>query len=123
MRFSNTLRTIGIVAISGLTIPAASAPSPLTMNASWYGLRFQGLPMANGLPFDMHDPSTAAHKDLPLGTKLVATNLNTGKTCRFVVRDRGPFIPGRSLDVSYAGAQCLGFVVKGVETLRVLIVP
>jgi len=81
--------------------------------ASWYGSQHHGKLMANGEPFDMFD-DTAAHKKLPLGTQLTITNPNNGATVQVEVTDRGPFIPGRNLDLSYSAARKLGIVKAGV---------
>lgn len=85
--------------------------------ASWYGANHAGKPMANGRPFDMY-ADTAAHRSLPMGTKLQLTNPANGRTATVEVTDRGPFIRGRNLDVSYGVARKLGMVEKGVSKLR-----
>jgi rare lipoprotein A len=85
--------------------------------ASWYGSNHVGKSMANGQPFDMY-ANTAAHKTLPLGTKLRLTNPANGRTATVEVTDRGPFIKGRNLDVSYGVARKLGMVEQGVAKLR-----
>lgn len=86
--------------------------------ASWYGPRHHGRPMANGRPFDMY-ADTAAHRTLPLGTRLKVTNPQNGRTVEVAVTDRGPFIPGRTLDLSWAAARKLGIVRQGVARLYV----
>ncbi|MFZ5452196.1 MAG: septal ring lytic transglycosylase RlpA family protein [Thermodesulfobacteriota bacterium] len=85
--------------------------------ASWYGANHVGKPMANGQPFDMY-ADTAAHKTLPLGTKLQLTNPANGRTTTVEITDRGPYIRGRNLDVSYGVARKLGMVEQGVAKLR-----
>jgi rare lipoprotein A len=85
--------------------------------ASWYGANHAGKPMANGRPFDMY-ADTAAHRSLPMGTKLDLTNPANGRTATVEVTDRGPFIRGRNLDVSYGVARKLGMVDQGVAKLR-----
>jgi rare lipoprotein A len=75
--------------------------------------------MANGHRFNMFDPTTVAHKSFPFGTKLRLTNPKTGKSIRVVVRDRGPYIRGRQLDLSFAAAKVLGFVSSGTAALKV----
>ncbi len=65
----------------------------------------------------MYD-NTLAHKTLPLGTKVRLINLENGKFAEGVVNDRGPYIEGRDVDVSYAMAKQLGFVEKGVTKLN-----
>ena len=81
--------------------------------ASWYGSWHHGKLMANGQPFDMH-ADTVAHKKLPLGTRLTLTNPQNGTTVKVRVTDRGPYIPGRNLDLSHGVARKLGVVQAGV---------
>ena len=98
---------------------AWALPSNLTV--SWYGERFAGRPTASGELFDPKE-LTAAHKTLPFDTRLKLTHLETGKTVVVRVNDRGPFVKGRDLDVSRAAAEALGFIDKGVTTLKVSVV-
>lgn len=81
--------------------------------ASWYGKEYHGRPMANGKIYNMY-ANTIAHRTLPLGTKVELTNPNTGQVVRAVVTDRGPFIEGRDVDLSYGIAKKLNLVDKGV---------
>jgi rare lipoprotein A (peptidoglycan hydrolase) len=74
--------------------------------ASWYGPYFHGRLTATGEIFDQHE-LTAAHKTLPFGTMLKVRNLLNNKTVVVRINDRGPYIGDRSLDLSYAAAQCL----------------
>jgi rare lipoprotein A len=75
--------------------------------------------MADGKNFDMDDPTIVAHKKLPFGTRLWLTNQETGRSIEVVVRDRGPYVPGRSLDLSLAAAKKLGFAREGHAQLVV----
>lgn len=93
-----------------------------TMHATWYGDFHHKQPMASGKPFDMNNPTTVAHKTLPLGTKLRVINPMNGKSLTVTVSDRGPYTPGRDLDLSKAGAQVLGFIAEGKANLLVHIV-
>ncbi|RJQ56381.1 MAG: septal ring lytic transglycosylase RlpA family protein [Desulfobacteraceae bacterium] len=86
--------------------------------ASWYGPSFHGRKTSCGETFDMHKVS-AAHKLLPMHTKVKVTNLENGRNVMVTVNDRGPFVSGRILDLSYAAAKGLGIVEKGLA--RVLI--
>jgi rare lipoprotein A len=86
--------------------------------SSWYGPGFHGRTTANGEVFDMYAP-TAAHTTLPLGTLVRLVNPRNGKARVVRINDRGPFIDGRELDVSYEVAQSLGFVEKGVTLLQI----
>lgn len=81
--------------------------------ASWYGPRFEGLRMANGKPFRMR-AMTGASRVLPLGTWLRVTNLANGRVCVIEITDRGPYIPGRVLDLSLAAAEMLDMVAAGI---------
>ncbi|HUJ90379.1 MAG TPA: septal ring lytic transglycosylase RlpA family protein [Syntrophorhabdales bacterium] len=86
--------------------------------ASWYGLSFHGRKTSSGEMFDMYKIS-AAHKLLPMHAKVTVTNLENGRSVALTVNDRGPFVAGRVLDLSYAAAKNLGMVDKGLA--RVLI--
>lgn len=89
--------------------------------ASWYGAREQGRPMASGEPFDEH-ALTAAHRTLPLGTKVTVTNLRNGRAVTVRIKDRGPAIAGRVIDLSKAAAMRLGFVHRGLTFVEVQVV-
>jgi len=86
--------------------------------ASWYGIDFHGKKTATGETYDMFSIS-AAHKTLPLGTKVRVTNLDNGRELELVVNDRGPFVDGRVIDLSYASARLLGMADNGVAHVRV----
>lgn len=92
--------------------------------ASWYGHPYHGRQTASGEVYDMND-LTAAHRTLPLGTRLLVTNLDNGQAVEVRVNDRGPFIEGRILDLSYAAARVVGSVGPGVirVRLRILALP
>lgn len=94
-----------------------SAQAGTLVTASWYGANHQGKTMANGHPYNMY-ANTAAHRTLPFGTKLDLTNPANGRTATVEITDRGPFIRGRNLDVSYSVAKKLGMVQQGVAKLR-----
>ena len=86
--------------------------------ASWYGLKFQGRPTSNGETYDMY-AMTAAHKTLPIPSYVRVTNLSNKRSIVVRVNDRGPFAHGRIIDLSYAGAQKLGYVDAGTTKVRV----
>ncbi len=88
-------------------------PRTIRGYASWYGPKFHGRKTASGTRFDMHD-YIAAHRTLPLGTVLLVKNLKNGKTVKVKVLDRGPFVRGRHLDLSYKAAKKLGMFGDGV---------
>ena len=80
--------------------------------ASYYGRKFHGRPTASGERFDMNG-FTAAHKTLPFGTKLKVTNTSTGRSVVVRVNDRGPFVRGRTIDLSRAAAEKIGLIARG----------
>ena len=90
--------------------------------ASWYGeeTAVLGRPTANGEVFDPNI-ATAAHKTLPLPSVVRVTNLDNGKSLVVRLNDRGPFSPGRIIDLSHEGARLLGFVKQGIAKVRVQI--
>ncbi len=88
------------------------------MRASWYGPRFHGRLTANGEIYDQ-SAFTAAHKSLKFGTLLRITNPRTNKSIVVRINDRGPYIPGRQLDLSKAAAEELGVIYGGVKKLKV----
>ncbi len=80
--------------------------------ASWYGPNFHGKKTANGEQYDMYQ-MTAAHRILPMNTRLMVHNLDNGRTAEVRVNDRGPFVNNRVIDLSYAAADYLGVVGPG----------
>ncbi|MDY6969038.1 MAG: septal ring lytic transglycosylase RlpA family protein [Spirochaetota bacterium] len=80
--------------------------------ASWYGRQFHGKVTASGERFNMNK-FTAAHKTLPFGTVLKVKNLDNGKDVDVIINDRGPYIDGRIIDLSYAASRKLGMTAKG----------
>ena len=86
--------------------------------ASWYGPKFHGNKTSNGETFDMYK-MTAAHKTLPLPSKVRVTNLENGKHIIVRVNDRGPFVKGRIIDLSFAAAKALEFDKKGTELVAI----
>ena len=89
--------------------------------ASWYGSYFQGKPTASGEPYNMYD-MTAAHMNLPLGTFVKVTNLRNGRSAVLRVNDRGPYVDGRVIDVSYNAAKALDFKARGLQRVRIDVV-
>jgi len=86
--------------------------------ASWYGEKFHGRRTANGEIYNMFG-LTAAHRTLPFGTRLEVVNLANGKSVTVRVNDRGPFIRGRFLDLSYGAAKRLGKVQSGISRVSI----
>lgn len=81
--------------------------------ASWYGPGFHGKKAADGSTYNQNE-LTAAHKSLPFGTKIKVKNLENGKSVRVRITDRGPFKPGRIIDLSKAAANAIGMINDGV---------
>ncbi|MFA6726002.1 MAG: septal ring lytic transglycosylase RlpA family protein [Candidatus Cloacimonadaceae bacterium] len=90
--------------------------------ASYYSKRFNGKKTASGETYNQNE-YTCAHKTLPFNTLLKITNPKNGKTVQVRVIDRGPFIRGRDLDLSYAAAKELGLLKHGVMKVSVEIIP
>lgn len=93
-------------------------PDTDVVTASWYGPKFHGNPTASGEKFNMY-AFTCAHKEFPFGTRLRVNYLKTGKTVTVTVNDRGPFIHGRDLDLSYAAAKEIGLIAQGVGKVKI----
>ena len=87
--------------------------------ASWYGKKFHGNPTASGEIYDMYQ-LTAAHKTLPLGTYVMVTNTENNRSVEVKINDRGPFVKGRIIDLSYAAARSIDMVEKGTARVRVV---
>ncbi len=109
--------------VSGVALDALDAPQEDTddgfsrrMTASYYGREFAGLPTASGPVFDPKK-LTAAHKSLPLGTKLLVRHED--KSMKVTVADRGPYIKGREIDLSRAAAKEIGLIGPGTGEVQV----
>jgi rare lipoprotein A len=113
----------GCATARGPAAPGSAAPPGTveTGEASWYGERHQGRRTANGERYDMYR-LTAAHPSLPLGTKVLVTNLQNGRSVEVRVNDRGPTVAGRIIDLSYAAAQRLGAIAAGTIPVSVRVV-
>ncbi len=86
--------------------------------ASWYGTKFHGRRTSSGEPYDMY-AMTAAHKTLPIPSYVEVTNLENGRKAILRVNDRGPFIDGRIIDLSYVAAKKLGVYTSGTAHVNV----
>jgi rare lipoprotein A len=89
--------------------------------ASWYGTKFHGRRTSSGEPYDMY-AMTAAHKHLPLPSYVEVTNLDNGRRAIVRVNDRGPFVAGRVIDLSYAAAHRLGVAENGLAPVHIRVV-
>ena len=113
------------------TRPAAPAPTPAVEPvekgwtekgiASWYGEPYHGRRTASGEVYDMH-AMTAAHKTLPFGSVVRVERRDTGDDVKVRINDRGPFIEGRIIDLSFAAAKKVGLDVDGVAPVRIKVV-
>ncbi len=101
--------------------PPRRFPGETDVVASWYGRDYHGRPMANGEFYNMYS-DTIAHRELPFGTQVELSNPETGQKVTAVVRDRGPFVHGRDVDLSYGLARRLSLVEQGVGTLRMRLI-
>jgi len=122
----------GLIALSPTSEarpPALPGPLPRVVQApqgevgvaSWYGMERQGKPTASGEIFDKAR-LTAAHRKLPLGTKVQVTNLKNLATSLLIINDRGPAPRGRVIDVSWAAAKQLGFLDAGLTPVEIDVV-
>jgi len=89
--------------------------------ASWYGPNFNGKLTSNGETYDMHS-MTAAHKTLPINTYVRVTNLNNGLETVVRINDRGPFVAGRIIDLSYQAAKEIGLIKTGVAPVKLEVI-
>lgn len=93
----------------------------LSGKASWYGPDFHNKATASGLSYDMYT-FTAAHRTLPMGTVVKVTDQDNGKSVMVCVTDRGPFVRGRIIDLSYAAAQQINLGKRGVGRVNLEVV-
>jgi rare lipoprotein A len=100
-----------------LLIRKEKNPGSQEVTASWYGADYHRKPTASGERFDMYK-DTLAHKTLPLGTEVRLTNPKNGVRVVARINDRGPFISGRDVDLSYGLARKLDLVTQGVGKLK-----
>jgi rare lipoprotein A len=89
--------------------------------ASWYGRHWRGRRTASGAFFDDR-ALTAAHRTLPIGSKVRVTNLSNGKSVVVMVNDRGPYIRRRLIDLSRAAAEWIGFTHRGLARVKLQVV-
>lgn len=92
-----------------------------TGQASWYGADFHGKSTSNYEIYNMND-LTAAHKTLPFGSYVIVTNLDNNKSVTVRINDRGPYIEGREIDLSFAAAQVLEMVEPGVVPVKIEVI-
>ncbi len=116
------LMVVAALAVSGCGggsgEPSTEPGSVEEGEASYYAHKYHGRTTANGETYD-ENKMTAAHKTLPFGTTVRVTNLANGKKVVVRINDRGPFIKGRIIDLSYKAAGELDYISRGVVKVRV----
>lgn len=120
-------RAVCLRALFGLTLvgllSCAKEPTPTLQGlASWYGYPHHGRATASGRPFNMYQ-LTAAHRTLPLGARVRVTNLTNGRMVVVTITDRGPFVDGRIIDLSYAAAKQIRLIGHGTAPVRLEVLP
>jgi rare lipoprotein A len=116
------------IALSACALPPSRFKLPPTLTpegraiqtgiASWYGPGFHGQATASGSIYDQNE-LTAAHQTLPMGTRVMVTNLNNGRAVEVLVNDRGPFAKGRIIDLSHAAARSIDMIGPGTAPVRI----
>ena len=101
------------------TVSPPEEPATKTVTASFYGEQHAGLSTASGEPFNP-EALTAAHRSYPFGTILKVTNPKNGKSVQVIINDRGPFVAGRSLDLSKRAAREIG--LGSTSTVKVEVI-
>jgi len=102
----------------GIEIPKGYTQTGI---ASWYGVEEHGRQAASGERFSMY-AYTAAHRSLPIGTVVRVTNLENGRDVIVRINDRGPFIKGRIIDLSYAAAKAVNMMENGTARVKVEVI-
>lgn len=95
-------------------------PEPTEGRASFYGPGFAGRKTASGAIFRPEE-LTAAHRSLPMGTRVRVTNLRNGQSVLVTINDRGPYVRGRHIDLSVAAARTIGMIGRGVTEVLIQI--
>lgn len=108
---------IGILVLGMLLLVSCSQSIVQSGKASYYAGNFIGRKTANGEIFSKNR-KTAASKTLPFGTKVKVTNLSNGKSVKVRINDRGPFVAGRDIDLSWLAAKKIGMLDQGVAPVR-----
>src|SRR5262245_57838048 len=113
---------LGVVSLAGLSAcatvhPTPGRPAPDVGIASYYAEALNGRRTASGERYDIH-ALTAAHPTLPFGSRVRVTNLDNGRSVVVRINDRGPYVKGRLIDLSYAAARELQFISRGTARVR-----
>jgi rare lipoprotein A len=119
---------VAVMWLAACSVPPSRIPPPVASRganqsgiASWYGPGFHGKATASGVIYNQHD-LTAAHQTLPLGTRVLVTNLDNGKSVEVLINDRGPFAKGRIIDLSFAAGDTLGMIRPGTIPVHIEVV-
>ena len=102
--------------------PVSAQPTPQVIGiASWYGPGFDGRRTSTGAIYNQED-LTAASNEFPLGSRVMVTNLDNGRSIEVAVIDRGPFKKGRKIDLSHKAAHIIGMLDKGTAAVRISLI-
>jgi rare lipoprotein A len=110
-----------VLAVVLALLPSVAVARPKHVEtgvASWYGKAYAGKPTASGEPFRL-GKRTAAHRTLPFGTVVRVRRLDTGRTVRVVINDRGPFVDGRIIDLSRKAARRIHMIDDGIAKVEI----
>ena len=128
---ARSTRSLTLLALAGCgrhARPAAAAPAPRLAPgaveegiASWYGRPYHGRRTSSGEVYDM-DEMSAAHRTLPLGTRVRVANLSNGREAEVTINDRGPFVNDRIIDLSRAAARRLEMIGPGTARVRLTVI-
>jgi rare lipoprotein A len=106
---------------SKVRLPSSDTRPSQVGIASWYGPGFHGKATASGIIYDQNE-FTAAHQTLPIGTRVLVTNMENGSTTEVTINDRGPFAKDRIIDLSRAAAETIGMIGPGTALVRIDVV-
>jgi rare lipoprotein A len=126
---THTVLLFSLLLVTACSVPPARVRVPYpsagratqTGIASWYGPGFHGQRTASGTVYNQYE-LTAAHPTLPLGTRVVVTNLNNGSSVEVAINDRGPYAKARIIDLSHAAADAIGMIGPGTAPVRIEVV-
>jgi rare lipoprotein A len=120
---NRSFRTEALIGLIFLSLLGCGKEPTHTLQgvASWYGYPHHGRITASGRRFNMYE-LTAAHRTLPLGSRIRVTNLGNGRAVTVTITDRGPFVKNRVLDLSYAAAREIGMVGPGTTPVQLEII-
>ena len=115
------IRPVAVTSPSAPFVPPSTTDGMRVASLGLASFYTEGTRTASGEKFNTHE-LTAAHRTLPFGTRLRVTNVVTGRSVTVRVNDRGPYVPGRIVDVSYSAAESLGMVGRGVAKVKLDVV-